>query len=422
MHPYPNRNWGADRAVDGRMSDLSPFGGQCTISTYNKKIAEWRVDLGRVHVIDHIFIQYRTDNNEWSAVNGYTARFLGFSVYVSNTTTKEDGILCFMDSIFTVETLPNPITIKCPDRESGRYVIYYNNRTHPPFPEGYSEHAFNELCEVEVYSCRYGFFGKYCTKKCNSKCNGCNDVNGLCDSGCHPGWKGDYCDEVCSIGFYGAECNGDCGNCLDINQCYHIDGSCLTGCKAGYRGDTCKTPCDKGSFGPRCGEKCGRCRDFQQCFHKDGACLTGCDPGFEGDLCKTSCSHGFFGLNCSETCIETCDGCNNVNGICDYGCISGWKGRICNERNVSSTAEKVHMWDVSFYGLLGAFCLFLVINGILTICTVTARRRQHKTHQPINSTALQDEGDLLPVSNNNVPCNEYQELGELAVEMYDTVE
>lgn len=46
---------------------------------------------------------------------------------------------------------------------------------------------------------------------------------------------------MCSIGFYGTGCNGDCGNCLDINQCYHIDGSCLTGCKAGYQGDTCKT-------------------------------------------------------------------------------------------------------------------------------------------------------------------------------------
>lgn len=50
------------------------------------------------------------------------------------------------------------------------------------------------------------------------------------------------------------------------------------------------------------------------------------------------------------------------------------------------------------------------------------RRRRHETHQPINSTALQDEGELLPVSNNNVPCNEYQELGELAVEIYDIVE
>lgn len=23
-------------------------------------------------------------------------------------------------------------------------------------------------------------------------------------------------------------------------------------------------------------------------------------------------------------------GCNNVNGLCDYGCLFGWKGYDCN--------------------------------------------------------------------------------------------
>lgn len=72
--------------------------------------------------------------------------------------------------------------------------------------------------------------------------------------------------------------------------------------------------------------------------------------------------------------------------------------------------------------LWSSWCILPLFNHQLTFCTVTARRRRHETHQPINSTALQDEGELLPVSNNNVPCNEYQELGELAVEIYDIVE
>ena len=75
--------------------------------------------------------------------------FLGFSVYISNTTNKEDGVLCFRDTNYTRATIPNPVNITCPYH--GKYVIYYNNRTHPPYPEGYYENTIIALCEVEVY-------------------------------------------------------------------------------------------------------------------------------------------------------------------------------------------------------------------------------------------------------------------------------
>lgn len=71
-------------------------------------------------------------------------------MYVSNTTSLLGGTLCFKDSDFTKSTIPAVLNISCP--VYGQYVIYYNERLPGVvYPDGYSEYAFAEICELEVY-------------------------------------------------------------------------------------------------------------------------------------------------------------------------------------------------------------------------------------------------------------------------------
>ncbi|XP_062613920.1 uncharacterized protein LOC134275677 [Saccostrea cucullata] len=163
----------SSKAVDGKWTDLSAWGGQCSISADGYSTSTWWVILDAIYSIHDIRIHYRTDNNLWDASNGYTARFLGFYVYVSNSTNRLDGHLCFHDTNYTRSTIPAIANISCPVH--GKYVIYFNERfPGVTYPNGYSKYAFNELCEVEVYGCPTGYYGPDCSLPCPDNCRYCH--------------------------------------------------------------------------------------------------------------------------------------------------------------------------------------------------------------------------------------------------------
>nr|XP_022307811.1 scavenger receptor class F member 2-like [Crassostrea virginica] len=459
-YPYEAR-WGAYRAVDGLYTRLDIVGDQCTVSGNRKSTAEWRVDLGGVFSIHHIFIQYRTDNFVWNASNGYTGRFLGYSVYLSNTTNKEDGVLCFRDTNYTPATIPNPVNISC--HYHGRYVIYYNNRTHRPYPEGYSDYAYNELCEVEALGCPIpGYYGESCSTPCPQNCleGHCHITEGTC-LGCLPGYNGPRCDTKCNDFKYGLGCNKTCGKCYQGEPCDHVTGVCLNGCDAGVYGDkcmtecqvgsygsncrencsvncglpktcnretgrctsrcqpgwdgiTCKTKCSNYSYGPVCNQTCGQCLDDLPCHHVNGSCLGGCAPGFERKDCKTACSNNTYGLHCTLTCGNCSNGqqCHHVTGTCPQGCVQGYDGDTCDTRLKIMYVTANEQVGIAFYGLLAPLIVSVLCNA-WCLMRMLRKKRQHqrKETRADNPNSPQEPG---PLYDDMEESPGYQELGEVS--------
>ncbi|XP_056002124.1 receptor-type tyrosine-protein phosphatase kappa-like [Ostrea edulis] len=367
----------ASNAVDGFKSSLTSVGGECAISNNNQQTATWRVDLENILSIRHITIYYRTENDAWGPTNPFGGRFLGFSLYVSNTTDINQAALCFHDTTYTRDTIPAVLNVTCPVH--GQYVMYYNERLQgKTYPDGYSTFAYNELCEVEVYGCPVpGYYGPDCSTPCPNTCRYCHIETGACQE-CKPGYQGHQCELSCSPQYYGELCKETCGNCSDWVTCNNVNGTCTNGCDVGVYGDKCKTPCPVGWHGKNCSLKCtncdkcdrftgqctspcyagwkvanctnecdgrkyglgcihdcGACLDYKQCHHINGSCLQKCDAGFQGELCKTKCFLGKFGKNCEQYCSDNCEDdpktCNGTTGECTAGCRPGYDGLRCDK-------------------------------------------------------------------------------------------
>nr|XP_022299957.1 receptor-type tyrosine-protein phosphatase T-like isoform X2 [Crassostrea virginica] len=374
-----DRTTGAEKAVDGMKSDLSVNGGQCALSGSNFKTATWRVDLGDISSIDHITIYYRTDHSPWEN-NGFRATFLGFYVYVSNTTNRNEGHICFHDNgYFNISTIPPVLTLNC--SLHGKYVIYYNERISGQ-PSYYSPFSEINLCEFEIYGCQQGSYGENCVSscpvnclsnlcelvtgncfqcdagykgpRCQIECDGgtygqgcsstcgscinntqCHHITGTCVQGCGPGYQGNKCKEECPFGKYGINCQHDCSStCNASHSCNRTTGECVGGCEAGWKGIFCEQQCDGGMYGQDCGNTCGSCINNTQCHHVNGTCLKGCGPGYKGDKCTEECPLGTYGNDCKNDCSTMCSDsnhCNRTTGECIGGCKPGWKGFFCKQ-------------------------------------------------------------------------------------------
>ncbi|XP_062599579.1 uncharacterized protein LOC134261136 [Saccostrea cucullata] len=114
---------GSHKAVDGLKTYLTYHGGQCGVSADKRTTATWWVNLTDIQRIHNIMIHYRTDHLVWNSSNQFTRRFMGFSLYVSNTTSMEDGFLCFHDRNCTRATIPAIVNIRCPYLDNMSFII-----------------------------------------------------------------------------------------------------------------------------------------------------------------------------------------------------------------------------------------------------------------------------------------------------------
>nr|XP_034311837.1 receptor-type tyrosine-protein phosphatase epsilon-like isoform X1 [Crassostrea gigas] len=346
---YNSLEYGATNAVDGNINTCTKTTDIGLTKLESDRYTWWHVDLGDVHSVYNIRIQFKDYGSEYTMRQ--RGRFAGFSLYVSNTTVRQTGYLCYKDG---PELPPLDFDTNCITH--GRYVIFYNERsfgTNYPVEYGTSN-VVTELCEVTVTGCSaVGVYGVNCDKACPNNCQEgrCDIINGTC-LGCTPGWVGEYCTTGCPTKHYGLECKSNCvGHCKDFLGCNHTSGMCDNGCDDGWTGENCTEECQTGTFGPDCVYKCSKhCLGNGTCDRTTGKCHKGCKPGHTGDMCDEGCGHGMFGTDCISRCSGNClnnVSCNSINGHCDSGCASGYLDDFCSKTCNSGTYGLNCMYNCS---------------------------------------------------------------------------
>ncbi|XP_033739161.1 cell death abnormality protein 1-like [Pecten maximus] len=359
--------WGAGRAINNCTTQT--VASLCCSHTKAKKFkkAWWRVDLGQTRTIQYITIYYR---------GGAGYRFGGYSLYLSNTTSYTQGVLCYKDNSSLASDVDLIPTHQCP--YVAQYVIVYNQRDTPKKYDWYDDYAVLELCEVQVFGCPTGKYGNgNCKIPCSQSCFGgnCNSVSGSCFY-CFAGKYGDFCQMPCTencnntceknsghcigciAGKTGDLCDTDCPvNCITCNQtfatqCYEcVNGmhgeTCHLACSDSCKDKTCMKDngycleCITGKYGNTCGSDCSiNCKD-RKCIKSDGHCLE-CVDGKHGDMCESDCSN-----NCENKLCKK-------DGNC-FACIPGKKGNLCDSNCPSNCVTCHQTSDQCFECVVGKY-------------------------------------------------------------------
>nr|XP_022306518.1 multiple epidermal growth factor-like domains protein 10 isoform X2 [Crassostrea virginica] len=239
----------------------------------------------------------------------------------------------------------NALTIDCIVCPDGQYI---SNKQCVPCPghcvdgapcdkltgrcnNGCSNYWTGEYCET----CLSGYYGNDCNTQCG-KCAGnemCDVNSGDCTGGCRGNWQVPKCNE-CKDRFYGytGDCAGNCGHCKDNSICNKETGYCPGGCDSNFLGPLCQV-CKPGFYDSTtsCLRRCGHCKNNATCDNASGHCTYGCEQHFEAPYCQV-CEDGYYGEHCKTSCgncshMEVCD---KQNGTCYHGCINHFKEPKCD--------------------------------------------------------------------------------------------